>query len=206
VPPSIPIRQKKADLPHGRPRPPRAGCWRRVRPPSGTVAVAGASPASGPMPIGVAVGNHAAADRRQDRGAVFREVLGRWPDVAAMAQASLDDGPRMWAGLGYYSAGRSNPCDACAVAVLRRPWRACSRIARQGCALLAGIGPYTASGHCQRSRSIATPCRRRQYRAGGVSALCGSRATAAGQPRIQQLGANVARRRARWRREVSRRR
>jgi A/G-specific adenine glycosylase len=50
-------------------------------------------------------------------GPYFEKFVGRWPDVTAMAQASLDDVLRMWAGLGYYSRARN--LHACAVAVVR---------------------------------------------------------------------------------------
>src|SRR5215475_16185117 len=47
-------------------------------------------------------------------GPYFEKFLARWPDVDAMARASLDDVLRMWAGLGYYSRARN--LHACAVA------------------------------------------------------------------------------------------
>src|SRR6185312_324517 len=50
-------------------------------------------------------------------GPYFEKFLARWPDVAALASASLDDVLRMWAGLGYYSRARN--LHACAVAVAR---------------------------------------------------------------------------------------
>ena len=37
----------------------------------------------------------------------FLKFLARWPDVSALADASLDDVLRMWAGLGYYSRARN---------------------------------------------------------------------------------------------------
>ena len=40
-------------------------------------------------------------------GPYFEKFVARWPDVAAMARASLDDVLRMWAGLGYYSDRKS---------------------------------------------------------------------------------------------------
>src|ERR1700678_2949195 len=49
---------------------------RLVRPPSPPVAVAAVTGRTGRSLSGLAVGNHAAADRRQNRGAVFREVSG----------------------------------------------------------------------------------------------------------------------------------
>jgi A/G-specific adenine glycosylase len=37
----------------------------------------------------------------------FGEFLGRWPDIASLAQAPIDDVMRAWAGLGYYSRARN---------------------------------------------------------------------------------------------------
>src|SRR5215207_2095942 len=50
-------------------------------------------------------------------GPYFEKFVARWPTVAALGAASLDDVLRMWAGLGYYSRARN--LHACAVAVLR---------------------------------------------------------------------------------------
>src|SRR5262245_20654613 len=75
-------------------------------------------------------------------GPFFEKFLARWPDVAALGRASLDDVLRMWAGLGYYSRARN--LHACAVAVLREP----SGIfpdTEEGLRTLPGIGAYTAS-------------------------------------------------------------
>jgi A/G-specific adenine glycosylase len=75
-------------------------------------------------------------------GPYFEKFLGRWPDVAAMAQASLDDVLRMWAGLGYYSRARN--LHACAVAVVR-DHDGVFPDSEEGLRALPGIGPYTAS-------------------------------------------------------------
>jgi A/G-specific adenine glycosylase len=75
-------------------------------------------------------------------GPYFEKFLGRWPDVAAMAQASLDDVLRMWAGLGYYSRARN--LHACAVAVVRDHGGVFPD-SEEGLRALPGIGPYTAS-------------------------------------------------------------
>jgi A/G-specific adenine glycosylase len=75
-------------------------------------------------------------------GPYFEKFLGRWPDVAAMAQASLDDILRMWAGLGYYSRARN--LHACAVAVMRDHGGVFPD-SEEGLRALPGIGPYTAS-------------------------------------------------------------
>jgi A/G-specific adenine glycosylase len=75
-------------------------------------------------------------------GPYFEKFLGRWPDVAAMARASLDDVLRMWAGLGYYSRARN--LHACAVAVVRDHGGVFPD-SEEGLRALPGIGPYTAS-------------------------------------------------------------
>ncbi|MGH6678302.1 MAG: A/G-specific adenine glycosylase [Bradyrhizobium sp.] len=75
-------------------------------------------------------------------GPYFDKFLARWPDVASLARASLDDVLRLWAGLGYYSRARN--LYACAVAVLRDHGGAFpdTEEALRG---LPGIGPYTAA-------------------------------------------------------------
>ncbi len=75
-------------------------------------------------------------------GPYFEKFLARWPDVAALAAASLDDVLRMWAGLGYYSRARN--LHACAVAVMRDHG---GRFPdnEEGLRRLPGIGPYTAA-------------------------------------------------------------
>jgi A/G-specific adenine glycosylase len=75
-------------------------------------------------------------------GPYFEKFVCRWPDVAAMAQASLDDVLRMWAGLGYYSRARN--LHACAVAVVR-DHGGMFPDSEEGLRALPGIGPYTAS-------------------------------------------------------------
>jgi A/G-specific adenine glycosylase len=75
-------------------------------------------------------------------GPYFEKFVGRWPDVAAMARASLDDVLRMWAGLGYYSRARN--LHACAVAVVRDHGGVFPDT-EEGLRALPGIGPYTAS-------------------------------------------------------------
>lgn len=72
----------------------------------------------------------------------FGKFVARWPDIAALAQASLEDVLRMWAGLGYYSRARN--LHACAVVV----WRDHGGIFpddEAGLLSLPGIGPYTAA-------------------------------------------------------------
>ncbi|ANW00025.1 A/G-specific adenine glycosylase [Bradyrhizobium icense] len=74
-------------------------------------------------------------------GPYFAKFLARWPDVAALGRASLDDVLRMWAGLGYYSRARN--LHACAVAVLR-DHGGIFPDTEEGLRQLPGIGPYTA--------------------------------------------------------------
>src|SRR5690242_2366997 len=75
-------------------------------------------------------------------GPYFEKFVARWPDVAAMARASLDDVLRMWAGLGYYSRARN--LHACAVAVTR-DHGGLFPDSEEGLRTLPGIGPYTAA-------------------------------------------------------------
>jgi A/G-specific adenine glycosylase len=75
-------------------------------------------------------------------GPYFEKFLARWPDVAALGNASQDDVLRMWAGLGYYSRARN--LHACAVAVLRDHGGVFPDT-EQGLRALPGIGPYTAA-------------------------------------------------------------
>jgi len=75
-------------------------------------------------------------------GPYFEKFVNRWPDVAALGRASLDDVLRMWAGLGYYSRARN--LHACAVAVLREHGGVFPDT-EAGLRSLPGIGPYTAA-------------------------------------------------------------
>jgi A/G-specific adenine glycosylase len=75
-------------------------------------------------------------------GPYFEKFIARWPDVIAMARASLDDVLRMWAGLGYYSRARN--LYACAVAVARDHGGGFPDT-EAGLRTLPGIGPYTAA-------------------------------------------------------------
>jgi A/G-specific adenine glycosylase len=75
-------------------------------------------------------------------GPYFEKFVTRWPDVGALARASLDDVLRMWAGLGYYSRARN--LHICAVAVMRDHGGAFPET-EQALRALPGIGPYTAA-------------------------------------------------------------
>jgi A/G-specific adenine glycosylase len=75
-------------------------------------------------------------------GPYFQKFIGRWPSVASLARASLDDVLRFWAGLGYYARARN--LHACAVTVVRDHGGVFpdTEEALRG---LPGIGPYTAA-------------------------------------------------------------
>jgi A/G-specific adenine glycosylase len=75
-------------------------------------------------------------------GPYFAKFLARWPDVAALGHATLDDVLRMWAGLGYYSRARN--LYACAVAVTQTHGGVFPDT-EAGLRDLPGIGPYTAA-------------------------------------------------------------
>jgi A/G-specific adenine glycosylase len=75
-------------------------------------------------------------------GPYFEKFTARWPTVAALGSASLDDVLRMWAGLGYYSRARN--LHACAVMVLR-DYGGVFPDTEGGLRTLPGIGPYTAA-------------------------------------------------------------
>src|SRR4051794_20903685 len=75
-------------------------------------------------------------------GPYFLKFVARWPDVEALARASLDDVLRMWAGLGYYSRARN--LHACAIAV-QRNHSGVFPDSEQSLRALPGVGPYTAA-------------------------------------------------------------
>src|SRR5215468_1196261 len=72
----------------------------------------------------------------------YVRFLSRWPTIAALAAASLDDVLRAWAGLGYYARARN--LHACANAVVEHHG---GQFPRDVEALrgLPGIGDYTAA-------------------------------------------------------------
>ena len=75
-------------------------------------------------------------------GPYFRAFLERWPDVASLAAAPLDDVLHAWQGLGYYARARN--LHKCAIAVARDHG---GRFPDDEAALraLPGIGAYTAA-------------------------------------------------------------
>lgn len=72
----------------------------------------------------------------------FEDFVARWPDVAALAEAPVEDVMKAWAGLGYYSRARN--LKACAEAVAQAHG---GRFPGDVAALksLPGIGDYTAA-------------------------------------------------------------
>lgn len=75
-------------------------------------------------------------------GPYFLRFLERFPEVASLAAAPLEDVLKLWAGLGYYSRARN--LHACAKAVVERHD---GRFPETEAGLLAlpGVGPYTAA-------------------------------------------------------------
>ena len=72
----------------------------------------------------------------------YARFVTRWPTVAALAQASLDDVLRVWAGLGYYARARN--LHACARAVVARHG-GIFPASLEALRALPGIGDYTAA-------------------------------------------------------------
>jgi A/G-specific adenine glycosylase len=72
----------------------------------------------------------------------YAKFLRRWPTVAALASADIDEVMAAWAGLGYYSRARNLHACARAVAAAHE-----GRFPRDEAALLAlpGVGAYTAA-------------------------------------------------------------
>ncbi len=71
----------------------------------------------------------------------YRRFLRRFPSMAALARASLDDVLELWAGLGYYSRARN--LHAAAREIVNR-WRGRVPKDRRAFLDLPGVGPYTA--------------------------------------------------------------
>src|SRR5438270_12115859 len=72
----------------------------------------------------------------------FRTFLSRWPSVAELADAPVEEVMKEWAGLGYYARARN--LHACAKAVVRDHGGQFPDTESQLLAL-PGIGPYTAA-------------------------------------------------------------
>ena len=72
----------------------------------------------------------------------FDRFVARWPDVSALARASLDEVLHQWQGLGYYARARN--LHACAKAVAERHGGRFPDDAA-GLRALPGIGDYTAA-------------------------------------------------------------
>jgi len=72
----------------------------------------------------------------------FQKFVARWPTVAALAAAPLEEVLQVWAGLGYYSRARN--LKACADAVVRDFGGVFPRTEKE-LQELPGIGPYTAA-------------------------------------------------------------
>jgi A/G-specific adenine glycosylase len=72
----------------------------------------------------------------------FNKFIKRWPDVEALAAASLDDIMRMWAGLGYYRRARMlHQCAQIIVAYYKSQFPSDIKTLLK----LPGFGPYTAA-------------------------------------------------------------
>lgn len=75
-------------------------------------------------------------------GDYFHRFLTRWPTVADLAAAPLDDVLAQWAGLGYYARARN--LHACAIAVTEQHNGKFPKAAAD-LQTLPGVGPYTAA-------------------------------------------------------------
>jgi A/G-specific adenine glycosylase len=75
-------------------------------------------------------------------GPYYTKFLARWPDIAALASAPLDDVLKAWAGLGYYARARN--LHACAVAVAGLHGGQFPD-AEDGLRALPGVGGYTSA-------------------------------------------------------------
>src|SRR3954462_10881663 len=75
-------------------------------------------------------------------GPYYAKFLTRWPSVAVLAAAPLDDVLKAWAGLGYYARARN--LHACAIAVAEQHGGEFPGT-EEGLRALPGIGGYTAA-------------------------------------------------------------
>ena len=181
---------------------PRAAA-RLVRPASPPAAVAGAGGRARRSVPGLAVGNHAAADRREDGRAVFREV----PGALAGCRGA---GPRLARRCAADVGGARLLLARAQSACLRgggaaRSWRRFPGHRRRPA---RAAGDRALHGGGDRGDRVRPPhhAGRRQYRARGVAAVRGRGAAAAGEAADPATGGDAASRDSRRRREVSRRR
>ncbi|HXW31334.1 MAG TPA: A/G-specific adenine glycosylase, partial [Xanthobacteraceae bacterium] len=72
----------------------------------------------------------------------YARFLSRWPNLAALAAAPLEEVLQVWAGLGYYARARN--LHACARTLVTR-YNGKFPSDRQALRALPGIGPYTAN-------------------------------------------------------------
>src|SRR5690606_18187046 len=72
----------------------------------------------------------------------FRAFLARWPNVAGLAAAPIEDVMKAWAGLGYYSRARN--LHAAARTVAARPGATFPDTA-EALRALPGVGAYTSA-------------------------------------------------------------
>lgn len=72
----------------------------------------------------------------------YRAFLSRWPDVAALARAPLDDVLHAWQGLGYYARARN--LHRCARQIVSQ-WGGRFPSHEADLRTLSGVGPYTAA-------------------------------------------------------------
>ncbi|MEM9169510.1 MAG: A/G-specific adenine glycosylase [Pseudomonadota bacterium] len=84
----------------------------------------------------------------------YQRFLDRWPDVAALAAAPLDDVLGEWAGLGYYARARN--LHACASAVAARADAQFPETVAELRAL-PGVGEYTGAAVAAIAFDVATP-------------------------------------------------
>ena len=86
----------------------------------------------------------------------YARFLARFPAVAELAAAPLEDVLKLWAGLGYYARARN--LHACAKAVVERHGGDVSRTPKKGCARCPASAP-TRPPRSRRSRSISRRAR-----------------------------------------------
>src|SRR5947209_16336348 len=72
----------------------------------------------------------------------FSAFMARWPAVAELAEAPVEEVMKEWAGLGYYARARN--LHACAKAVVREHGGGFPHTEKE-LLVLPGIGPYTAA-------------------------------------------------------------